>query len=108
MGNVVDIAAVSDADYRKRLRSAYEQAETRVLDGSRQYNLARSDLLCLTDTELSQLTGKQRPSAQKRALRFMGIDHKLRPDGSLVVLRAILDPNAGRTMPIKRTEPNWG
>jgi hypothetical protein len=63
--------------------------------------------LCLTDAEISQLTGKKRPSAQMRALRFMAIDHKRRPDGSVVVLRSQLGVAYTSTPPSKRTEPNW-
>jgi Domain of unknown function (DUF4224) len=65
--------------------------------------------LCLTDAELSELTGKQRPSAQMRALRFMAIDHKRRPDGSIVVLRFHLVASADKNLGVayKRTEPNW-
>jgi hypothetical protein len=64
--------------------------------------------ICLTAGELAELTGKRRPSAQRRALRFMAIDHKLRPDGSLVVLREQLSGKDGLKSPVKRTEPNWG
>jgi hypothetical protein len=63
--------------------------------------------LCLTADEITQLTGKRRPSAQRKALRFMCIDHKLRPDGSLVVLRSHLSAHGSATMPAKRTQPNW-
>jgi hypothetical protein len=66
--------------------------------------------LCLTDSELSQLTGKSRPSAQIRALRYMAIDHKRRPDGSIVVLRSQIEAPCGEATaasPVKRTEPNW-
>jgi hypothetical protein len=37
----------------------------------------------------------------------MGIDQKRRPDGSIVVVRSVLDaaPSVGRNR--KRTEPNW-
>lgn len=65
--------------------------------------------LCLTDDELSQLTGKSRPSAQLRALRYMAIDHKRRPDGSIVVLRSQLGVPCGdnAASSVKRTEPNW-
>jgi hypothetical protein len=65
--------------------------------------------LCLTDSELSQLTGKTRPSAQLRALRFMAIDHKRRPDGSIVVLRSEIEAPCGDNAanPVKRTAPNW-
>jgi hypothetical protein len=63
--------------------------------------------LCLTTDEIVQLTGRTRHSAQRRALQFMAIDHKERPDGSLVVLRSVLDAAAGIRHSIKRTEPNW-
>ena len=66
--------------------------------------------LCLTPAEISQLTGKTRATAQMKALRFMAIDHKRRPDGSVVVLRAVLgvpyDAGAASNS-AKRTEPNW-
>ena len=64
--------------------------------------------LCLTADELAQLTGRRRPSAQLKALRFMAIDHKQRPDGSIVVLRTVLDAAPGIGHSSKRTEPNWG
>jgi Domain of unknown function (DUF4224) len=66
--------------------------------------------ICLTPAEISQLTGKTRPTAQVKALRFMAINHRRRPDGSLVVLRAQLgvpcDEQA--TVAARKTEPNWG
>lgn len=40
----------------------------------------------LTPQELETLTGKRRPSAQSRALDFMGVFYRKRPDGSLAVL----------------------
>jgi hypothetical protein len=67
--------------------------------------------ICLTAAEISQLTGKTRPTAQIKALRYMAIDHRRRPDGSLVVLRTQLGvpwdeaPRSGT--PAKKTEPNW-
>jgi hypothetical protein len=70
--------------------------------------IAQVPPLCLTDDELTQLTGKSRPSAQIKALRYMAIDHKRRPDGSIVVLRhQIGDPCSESATTIKRTEPNW-
>jgi hypothetical protein len=67
-------------------------------------------MLCLTEAEISQLTGKKRLSAQLRALRFMAIDHKQRPDGSAMVLRSQLggaNEGAGTEAAKKRTQPNW-
>jgi hypothetical protein len=66
--------------------------------------------ICLTPGEISQLTGKHRPTAQMKALRFMAIDHKRRPDGSLVVLRSVLAVPCTETAAgdsAKKTEPNW-
>lgn len=66
----------------------------------------------LTKTELADLTGRQKCSAQARALRLMGIEHRLRPDGSVAVLRAHVEQVLGGgnsvTMSIKQVEPNWG
>jgi hypothetical protein len=72
-------------------------------------SIASRPTLCLTEAEISQLTGKTRPSAQLRVLRFMAIDHKRRPDGSIVVLRSQLEVPCGdnAASSVKRTEPNW-
>lgn len=43
--------------------------------------------LTLSQSELEELTGKQRRSAQIRVLDALGIRFKVRPDGSLLVLR---------------------
>lgn len=64
----------------------------------------------LTCEQLQRLTGKKRNPAQVRALRCMGIEHKIRPDGAVLVLAAhiekILD-GQNTTAVRKRTEPNW-
>jgi hypothetical protein len=39
----------------------------------------------LTPADLESLTGYRRPSAQVRALRRMGVEHWVRPDGRPVV-----------------------
>lgn len=49
--------------------------------------------MILTDQELEELTGKSRHKAQAKVLDFMGIPYKVRPDGSLVVLRVYLAPS---------------
>ena len=41
--------------------------------------------------ELVALTDRERPSAQARVLSRLGIPHRRRPDGSLIVLRCHLD-----------------
>ncbi len=66
--------------------------------------------MILTHTELIELTGRRVKSAQVRVLRFMGIDHKIRPDGSVVVLRAHVDHVMGAHDNARRqveVEPNW-
>jgi hypothetical protein len=48
-----------------------------------------SESMFLTEDELVEMTGKVRHPAQVRVLNRLGIDHKVRPDGSIVVLRAV-------------------
>jgi hypothetical protein len=50
------------------------------------------------DSEVTELTGKTRASAQIKVLRFMAIDHKRRPDGSVTVLRAHVDTIDGKLL----------
>ena len=40
----------------------------------------------LSPEEVQQLTQRKRKQAQSEVLRFMGINHRNRPDGSVVVL----------------------
>lgn len=47
--------------------------------------------LVLSEQELTELTGRIRPSAQARQLRALGIDFRQRTDGSIVVLRFDLE-----------------
>lgn len=42
----------------------------------------------LTRLEVVELTGRKRSGAQAAQLRTMGIEHKIRGDGSIAVLRA--------------------
>lgn len=42
----------------------------------------------LSEEELVELTKKKRRPSQITVLRFMGIEHKIRPDGSVAVMRA--------------------
>lgn len=73
---------------------------------------ASASMVCLSPNELIELTGKKKYSAQIRALRFMAIDHKTRPDGSIVVLRSqIIAASTEASAAMKanrRIEPNWG
>lgn len=43
------------------------------------------NIMLLTASDLETLTGYRRPSAQVRALRRMGVEHWVRPDGRPVV-----------------------
>lgn len=49
----------------------------------------------LSPEELIELTGKQQHAAQVRALRSMGIEHKIRPDGSVAVLEEHMKAEMG-------------
>jgi len=58
--------------------------------------------LTLSPDELRDLTAKRRSDAQRRALEFMGVPYKRRPDGSPAVLRVHVELLAGATMQAKR------
>lgn len=51
--------------------------------------------MLLTADEIEALTGKQRRSAQRAVLVALGVPFKVRPDGSLVVLRAAAEAALG-------------
>lgn len=63
----------------------------------------------LTEDELRQLTGKKQWPAQARALRAMGIQHKTRPDGHVLVLRSHVEALLGGAHEAKVAvpEPDW-
>lgn len=64
----------------------------------------------LTHDELEELTGKQRGYAQVRVLRSMGINHRLRADGSVAVLTSHVEKifDGKVQMPVMvNIEPNW-
>lgn len=63
----------------------------------------------LDDDDLVALTGKQRRDAQARALNFMGVAYRLRPDGSVVVLRASVEQvfGIGLISKTRKTAPNF-
>ena len=65
----------------------------------------------LTPAEVRELTGRVRRSTQAQALRSMGIEHGVRPDGSIVILRAhaegVLSGEAHTKAGNKEHEPNW-
>jgi hypothetical protein len=61
--------------------------------------------------ELVELTGRRRSDAQVRTLCAMGIEHRVRPDGSVAVLLAHVEQLFGATAPVRRqeqnAEPDW-
>lgn len=64
----------------------------------------------LNPEELQTLTGKRRRPAQRKALSFMGVEHKVRPDGALIVSRSHIEKlldGAPQAKTDKRIEPNW-
>lgn len=65
--------------------------------------------MILTSEELAALTGRRRKDAQVKALRYMGLEHKIRPDGSVAVLRAHVERELGGTSGAtpREAEPDW-
>lgn len=65
--------------------------------------------MLLTDKEIQDLTRKKNRPAQSSALRSMRIEHTMRPDGSIVVLRDHVNIRLGGVQKtyIKEPEPNW-
>ena len=51
--------------------------------------------LVLSSDELVDLTGRKRADAQERELEHMGVPHCKRSDGSLVVLRSVVEQRLG-------------
>lgn len=66
-------------------------------------------MLFLTPDELIELTHRRRGDAQSRELNLMSIPHKIRGDGSVAVLKALVDKEFGLSDKAqkKRIEPNW-
>jgi len=63
-------------------------------------------MLTLTPAELRELTGRRRADAQARSLEHMGIPYSTRPNGTLAVLRAVVERALGGTItPTPRPEP---
>lgn len=68
--------------------------------------------LFLEPSEIERLTCRRRRSAQVRVLREMGLEHKVRPDGSVAILHAyvmkVFDGTTNATERRKKsTGPNW-
>ena len=67
-------------------------------------------MIFLTEEEIRTLTHRKRRDSQAQALRGMGISHKMRPDGSLAVLRShiekVLDGTTEKSR-FKEWQPDW-
>ena len=68
--------------------------------------------LCLTHEEIVEVTLKHRYSAQLRVLRALGLEAKPRPDGTVLVDRAVYEEwvRGGARKQRKtqeKTEPIW-
>lgn len=66
----------------------------------------------LTPEEVIELTHKKKRSAQICALRGMGIEHRIRPDGTIAIMRShiekILGGLASKNDRINhQKQPNW-
>lgn len=64
----------------------------------------------LTDSEIKELTHKQRRPAQVRMLRAMGVEHRQRPDGSIAVLKKHVEYLFGGKSAVddhEESELNW-
>lgn len=61
--------------------------------------------------EVRELTCRVQHSAQVRALRGMGVEHRVRPDGTVAVMRAHAEKVFGAVQANARQrppkEPNW-
>lgn len=55
--------------------------------------------LLLTSQEVVELTGRTRRSAQREVLLHLCVPFKIRPDGSIVILRSALEVALGYTPP---------
>ena len=67
-------------------------------------------MIILTKDELRELTQRNHCRAQVVVLRHMGIEHRIRPDGSVVVLRAHVEHLLGGREPSaspQDVEPDW-
>lgn len=69
-----------------------------------------SQPMFLSKEELRDLTNRIQYAAQIRILRGMGIQHRVRPDGSVAVMRSHVEVLFGvQSRSVTRTpvEPNW-
>lgn len=62
----------------------------------------------LSRDEVERLTGKKRRPSQVKALNTMGITHKVRPDGEVLVLSSHVENVLDGTKAIpKEQRPDW-
>jgi hypothetical protein len=66
----------------------------------------------LSDEEVQALTQRKIRKSQAMVLRAMGIEHRVRPDGSVAILRAhitkVFDGHGSETgTKTKIQQPNW-
>lgn len=63
----------------------------------------------LTEDDLTELTGKRQNAARIRVLNSIGVQHKIRPDGSIAVLRAHVERLFGEKPKPESQEwkPSW-
>lgn len=68
--------------------------------------------ILLTEDEIIDVTHRRRRDCQIKALVNMGIEHRIRPDGSIAVLRAHFNNVMGGAGERASTPPpaefNWG
>lgn len=62
-------------------------------------------MLTLTPAELREFTGKRRSDAQARVLDHLRLPYSARPDGTLIVLRAVAELKLGGAVTMPRREP---
>lgn len=65
----------------------------------------------LSDEEVQALTNRKVRPSQVRALKAMGIEHRVRPDGSVAILRThitkVFDGSSDQTKKQKAVVHNW-
>lgn len=62
--------------------------------------------ICLTNDEIVEFTHMKKYSKQREVLNDWGIDHRVRPDGTIAVMREWLANHQQSRKP-KKTEPTW-
>ncbi len=63
--------------------------------------------MILSPEELIELTGKKNRSAQAQVLRYMGVEHRCRPNGSLVVLKSHVEKVFGGAVKPETTQTSY-